>query len=154
MSRYLIVANQTLGGDLLHRALEERIERGDSQFYVVVPMTAPQDLHVVGINPLMEGGAPGGSAEGTSEQDKAYNRAEHRLNLLIEKIKSNGGKADGEVGDPDPVVAVKDVLRTQTFDEIIISTLPAGPSRWLKMDLSGRVSRMAETPVTVVTAKS
>lgn len=144
MSRYLIVANQTLGGDKLNRAVEERIERGDSQFYVVVPMTATHNEAT---------GWSGGFEEASSEQDEARSKAEHRLSLMIDKIRSTGGEADGEVGDPDPAVAVKDVLRTQTFDEIIVSTLPTGLSGWLKMDLSSRVSRMAETPVTTVTAE-
>lgn len=30
------------------------------------------------------------------------------------------------MGDPDPAVAVEDVLPTQTFDEVIISTRPTG----------------------------
>lgn len=96
---------------------------------------------------------PGASEGEPTEQDRTRSRAQHRLNLMIAKIQSSGGKAAGEVGDPDPAVAVKDVLRTQTFDEIIISTLPTGLSKWVKMDLSGRVSRMAATPVTTLTAK-
>lgn len=144
MSRYLIVANQTLGGDELNRVVEDRIKRGDSQFYVVVPRTATEHEAA---------GWTGGFEEASSEQDKARSKAEHRLSLMLDKIRSTGGKADGEVGDPDPAVAVKDVLHTQSFDEIIVSTLPTGLSGWLKMDLSSRVSRMAEMPVTTVTAQ-
>lgn len=42
MSRYLIVANQTLGGEKLDRTIRDRAGRGDSEFFVVVPMTASE----------------------------------------------------------------------------------------------------------------
>lgn len=42
-----------------------------------------------------------------------------------------GAEADGEVGDPNPLQAISDALRERTFDEIILSTLPTGASRWL-----------------------
>lgn len=144
MSRYLIVANQTLGGDSLTRAVEERIERGDSQFYVVVPKTATKDEAT---------GWSGGFDEASSGQDKTHSKAEHRLSLMLDKIRSSGGEADGEVGDADPKVAVEDVLRTQSFDEIIVSTLPTGLSGWLKADVSSQVARAAGKAVTTVTAE-
>ncbi len=37
------------------------------------------------------------------------------------------------------MLAIGDALRDQLFDEIILSTLPPGLSRWLKMDLPSRV---------------
>ena len=42
---------------------------------------------------------------------------------------------DGAVGDADPLAAVRNLLETRPFDEIILATLPAGASRWLRMDL-------------------
>jgi hypothetical protein len=42
------------------------------------------------------------------------------------------------------------VLRTHEFDEIILSTLPAGPSRWLRQDLPHRLARVTRIPVTHV----
>lgn len=38
------------------------------------------------------------------------------------------------------------------FNEVIISTLPVGISRWLKLDLPSRTQRMVECPVTTVEA--
>ena len=54
----------------------------------------------------------------------------------------------------DPVRGVGDTLKEKTYDEVIISTLPSGLSRWLHQDLPHRVERKYKLPVTVVTAKS
>lgn len=65
-------------------------------------------------------------------------------------LRSLGAVADGEVGDIHPLRAIGDVPAREDFDEIIISTLPQGISRWLKMDLPDRVARRFDLPVTHV----
>jgi hypothetical protein len=39
--------------------------------------------------------------------------------------------ADGAVGDQDRLKAIETTLAQRAFDEIILSTLPPGMSRWL-----------------------
>lgn len=166
MGRCLIVANQTLGGEELGRSVRDRIERGDRRFYIVVPMTAPEHETGAWTRGFSVGEAPTGGdlaqARKAVEEDarrreaalaEARRRAQRRLDQMTEKIESAGGEADGTVGDPDPVVAVKDALEDEAFDEVIVSTLPTGISRWLKMDLPSRVSRMAKVPVTTIEAE-
>ena len=55
----------------------------------------------------------------------------------------------GEVGDANPVYAVQVVRnRGDAFDEIILSTLAPGPSRWLKADVPSRMAKaFPGTPV-------
>jgi hypothetical protein len=62
-------------------------------------------------------------------------------------------RVEGLVGDPDPFVAVQDALAREPFDEVIVSTLPARVSHWLRRDLPSRVEQLG-LQVTVVTAKA
>jgi hypothetical protein len=45
---------------------------------------------------------------------------------------STGGLTHAETGDPDPVQAVEDALRTQPADEIVIVTRPDEDADWLE----------------------
>jgi hypothetical protein len=58
----------------------------------------------------------------------------------------------GEVGDISPVRAIADALLAAEFDEIILSTLPPGPSRWLRQDVVHRVRRTFAVPCTHIVA--
>lgn len=166
MARYLVVANQTLGGAALERIVRDRIESGEAQFYIVVPTIDPKDEATEWDRgfAISEVGAGDSSVQRTRHAEEeavrqretlvgeAHVRAESRLIQMVQKIESAGGKAEGEVGGPEPANTVQDVLARFPFAEVIISTLPAGISRWLKTDLPSRVSRVTEVPVTTVEA--
>lgn len=149
--RYLIVANQTLGGRDLDVAIEQRIRLGEATFVVVVPMievaheasnwVAPE--FYIPPTPLPE-------IEDAVQEARA--RSEHRLQAIVTRIRELGGEAEGEVGSGDPMEAVEVVLERDTFDEIIVSTLPARLSRWLRIDLPSRITRSCAIPVVTVTA--
>ena len=48
---------------------------------------------------------------------------------------------------------MREALEREPFDEVIVSTLPAGVSHWLHRDLPSRLEQLG-LPVTVVTAKT
>ena len=74
--------------------------------------------------------------------------AQERLDRALAAFQELGAPATGEVGDERPIQAIADVLMREPFDEIILSPLPPGMSRWLKMDLPHRVEAVYGLPVT------
>ena len=81
-----------------------------------------------------------------------WDLARDRLGHELAHQRELGVKAGGQVGDPDPLRAIREVLDRQQFDEIILSTLPRHASRWLAMDLPHRVRRSFKLPVTHITS--
>jgi len=134
MANVLVVANRTAESPELIDALRERAERGDAVFTLLVPATP----HGVAWAADMHSG--GGEAE------------QHMQNA-VERLRSAGVEVkEGKVGDPDPIAAVQDEVNFASYDEVIVSTLPGGISKWLKLDLPHRVERVTGLPVTHVTA--
>jgi hypothetical protein len=86
----------------------------------------------------------------TVEESRAL--AQSRLDAALDRLRSAGVTAGGEIGDPDPFQAIEHTLAANQFDEIIVSTLPARLSRWLRQDLPSRVERRFHVPVTHVGA--
>jgi cell pole-organizing protein PopZ len=128
MRRYLVVANQTLGGEHLAETIRACLASGPAAFHIVVPATEPRD-HAV----WTEGEARG--------------LAHRRLEVALTRFRQLGADVDGEVGDQSPLQAIVDAMGGAKFDEIILSTLPPGLSRWLRQDLPHRVERQFDVPV-------
>lgn len=131
MRTCLIVANQSLDSPTLADAVAERLAAGPVRFHIVVPATP------------VSGGL-------TWDESEAVAAAQGRLDKALERLRELGSPATGEVGSSDPVAAARDALRVAAFDEIILSTLPPGISRWLGQDVPTRLRSAAEVPVTVV----
>lgn len=165
----LVVANQTLGGAQLEQVIHERIQQDQGRFYILVPSIEPEEeaTEWPGGFEFAEDAEAAGAISDDARQavadavrrregmvGRAHVRAEHRLRQMTDKIEAAGGQATGEVGGPDPAAAVEAVLTREAFTEVIISTLPAGLSRWLKTnDLPTHVSHLTETPITTVEAE-
>jgi hypothetical protein len=133
MRRCLIVANQTLMSPQLREEVLRRRDTGECEFHVVVPAT-----HAHGTGVWTEG--------------QALAHARDALETALAHFRADGVDATGEVGDADVVLAVHDVVTRQGVDEIVVSTLPPGASKWLKRDLPHRLERRFGLPVTHVTA--
>lgn len=56
-------------------------------------------------------------------------------------------KVEGYLGDRDPIVAVMEIWDPRKFDEIVVSTLPTGVSRWLEIALPRRLERLTSVNV-------
>jgi hypothetical protein len=133
--RVLVVAHRTAATPALLQAVRDRAARGPSKFTLLVP-NAAHGLHRV-----------------TDPEDQADDQAQAVLELALPLLEDAAGTpVDGIVGDPEPLNAIQDAVNLRGFDEIIISTLPARVSRWLKLDLPHKIEGLG-LPVTTVVAK-
>jgi hypothetical protein len=134
-ARVLVVAYKTAATPALIEAVRERAGRGPARFTLLVPNPA-HGLHAV-----------------MDPEDVEQTEGEQVLELAIPLLEdAAGGPVEGLVGDPSPMNAIQDAINIHGFDEVIISTLPARVSKWLKLDLPSKVSGLG-LPVTTVTAR-
>jgi hypothetical protein len=105
---------------------------GPCRFHVVVPATDP----------------PGAQTEARAHRD-----AQARLDAALARFREAGAEVTGRIGDARPMEAIRDVLLHDSFDEILLSTLPSGPSAWIRQDLPHRVRKAFDLPVTHLIAK-
>jgi hypothetical protein len=136
MRSYLVVGNQTLDSPELAEAIRERVaNEPTAAFYLVVPATQ----------------AGGGRL--TWDEDQARAAAEERLTATLNRLHQTGVVASGEVGCEDPIQATRDALRHREVDEVVLSTLPPGISRWLGQDIPSKLKGSIDVPVAVVTSQ-
>lgn len=148
MRRYLIIANQTLGGQELADAVRERVAAaGPSEFRVVVPATPVTHLEPAYLAMPVMGGLP--AVSGSAEEARTVART--RLDAAVAGLRAIGATVDGEVGDPDPLRAAEAAMASGEFDAIIVSTLPTRLSRWLRQDLPHRLEHRFHKPIIQVT---
>jgi hypothetical protein len=130
--RILVVAHETVAGARLRDEIKAAAEGYRAQVLVVSPALNSPLRHWV------------------SDEDAARAAADERLSESIRQLERLGINARGEVGDPDPLQAIEDALRTFGADVIIISTHPEGRSNWLERGVvSGARERFA-VPITHV----
>ena len=130
MAKVLVVANRTVESPELEEALKERAAKGDAEFTVVVP-----SAH--------------GFAKAADPAAGIAETAEH-VHHALEKFREDGLKVEGRLGDPDPVAAVQDAANADSYDEVIVSTLPTHLSKWLHLDLPRKAAHATGLPVTHV----
>jgi len=131
MGRYLVVANETLGGQRLLDELSARHDRGSSRFLLVVPAGAPSEGWVW-------------------SEAEAESLARDRLERVLRDLRLRGIEGTGRVGDADPFLAIQDALGEERFDEIILSSSSPRSSGWFKPGLEDRVRKSFGLPVTYI----
>ena len=124
--RILIVANRTAATPALIDAVRKRAAEATCRFTLLVPR-----------------------AFWDADTEESAITLELAIPLLEDVA---GGRVEGLVGSEDPFLAASAALEAGSYDEVIISTLPARVSHWLHLDLPARLQRLG-LPVTVVTAK-
>jgi hypothetical protein len=132
-ARVLVVAYKTAATQPLLDAVRARAQQGEATFTLLVPIPAP-GLHKV-VDP----------------EDLSGSEAAQVIEDALPGLSAAAGApVEGIVGSTDPVAAVEDAINVRGFDEIIISTLPAKLSHWLRLDLPSKITGTG-LPVTTVT---
>jgi hypothetical protein len=67
--------------------------------------------------------------------------AQRRAQALADELCEAGLNVHAHAGDADPVRAVLEVWSPVKFDELIVSTLPASTSRWMRSGIVQRLER-------------
>jgi hypothetical protein len=114
----LVVANRTVDSPELLDALRSRAESGP--------------LHVTMLTPCTY-------AERVQAQDRLQRAAAH--------LEAAGIESQAMLGDADPIVAVQEAWNPGRYDEVVVSTLAAGSSQWLQIDLPHRVAKLTDCQV-------
>jgi hypothetical protein len=134
MASVLVVAHQTAATQPLLDAVKERAAGGEATFHLVVPRQ-PHGLAKV-LDP---------EEYGEEEAKRVLDDALPKLSAVV------GHEVSGSIGDSEPLAAIQDAINMGDYDEVIISTLPLGISRWLRLDLISK-ARALGLPVTHVLA--
>jgi hypothetical protein len=142
----LVVANQTLRGATIEQALLARARAAPVRFHLVVPAT-PIDGQLADLL-VSEHQVPNGG------EDAGFVIARRRLADAERHFRALGLDAAGEVGDPDPCLAVRDAFAARPVREVVVSTLARGRSRWLRDGLPRRLRRQFDVPIEVVVTES
>lgn len=132
--RILVVANEAIGGDRLVEEIARRADNGGSpQAMIVAPtlVSSPLDL-----------------AAGDIDDDREA--ARQRMITSIEALRRRGIDATGEVGEADPVLAMRDALVKFPADEAVIVAHPSESATWLEMNMIDRARREVTVPITHV----
>lgn len=118
----LVAANRTANDPALLESLKQHAARGGRRLFIfVIPQEGGHGLH--------------------AQQARA------RLAQVLDRARAAGLLCAGMIGDPDPYTAIMNALQFFRVQDIVISTLPATRSGWLRADLVERVRRASGKPV-------
>jgi hypothetical protein len=129
--RVLVLANRTVEGPELMSAIGKlaRAHR-DLELLVVSPAITATRLQLI-----------------ASDTDEARQEADRRLHRSLDALSASGIRARGVTGDEDPVQAAVDSLHDFPADEVLVSTLPPGMSRWIERGVVPALQSRLTIPV-------
>lgn len=130
--RVLLVADEQFRGSDFLDELRSHMKTPEAQveIFVVAPALADTALH-----------------HEMGDFDEPSAEAAHRLDAILEELKSSGINAIGHVGDLDPIVAVGDGLREFPADELIVVSHPESQRSYAEKDLWERLKLDFRLPI-------
>jgi hypothetical protein len=125
----LVVANVTAGRGVLRARMNEiAADADDMLFIVIVPLQAHGDGRAAAV-------------------------ARARLGNTLDRMRREGLLVAGMIGDPDPYTATMNALQFYRVSRIVVSTLPATRSGWLRADLISRLRKASNLEVEHIVAE-
>jgi hypothetical protein len=116
--KILVIANESVDGRELRDVLQAHHPRaGTAEVLVVAPALNSRLRFWV------------------SDVDPARRAAERRLRQSLAGLGGEGVKAEGSIGDSEPLQAIADCLRVFAADEIVLVTHNEDEEHWVEHDL-------------------
>lgn len=126
--RLLVIANETIAGAGLHARIKEMLA-DDGEVLVIAPALSSRIRYIF------------------SDVDEAREKAFERLKESLALLEKSGIKADGGIGDADPVRAFEDGVAVFEPDAVLVSTHPEGRSNWLENKVVDKIRERTRLPV-------
>ena len=132
--RVLVVTTVPVEGSLLREQVRRRAGAEDAEVKIVAPAADVSPLQWL-----------------ASDEDQARADAERVAGESASAVEGEAS-VETEVGDPDPVQAIEDALRTFPADEIVIVTRRGDEASWLERDAGGEALDRFGVPVSHLAA--
>jgi hypothetical protein len=140
MERLLLIANQPLSETTLQDLVISKVASEGGSVHVVVTTIqlthGPDEDRITRHTEHIK----------RSEVDE-LELARQELERLLSRLTAAGVTVAGEVGDADPMVAIRHAMSRDKYSEVLLCTVKAGASRWFHMDLPHRIMREFEIEV-------
>jgi hypothetical protein len=128
--RALVVVDEQVAGRELREALLGHLGRGTSEVFVVAPALVDSGLkHTMG------------------DVDDAIEPARERLEATLEELRQAGFEASGEVGDSDPVQAIRDEIVKFEPEQILVVAHRGEEEAFAEKGLLEQAERDFDLPV-------
>jgi nucleotide-binding universal stress UspA family protein len=128
--RLLVVTTVPLEGSTVREQVQEKVGGGDVEVHIVAPAAKLSPLQWL-----------------ASDEDAAREEAEQTARETAEAVGPDA-RVEIEVGDPDPVQAIEDALRTFPADELVVVTRRGDEATWLEKDAGAEALDRFGLPVT------
>jgi hypothetical protein len=129
--RLLVVTTGPVDESALREEVRQHAAAGEAEIHVVAPAAELSRLQWL-----------------ASDEDSARARAGKVADEATKAVEETGEVEEAEVGDPDPVQAIEDALRTFPADELIIVTRPGEEATWLEKGSPEEAFERFDLPVT------
>jgi hypothetical protein len=129
--RLLVIATGPADESVLREEVRRRAGGDDAEIRIVAPAAELSPLEWL-----------------ASDEDEARAEAAQIARGASKAVSETGEVEDAEVGDPDPLQAIEDALRTFPADELIIVTHGRHEATWLEKDSPEEAFERFDLPVT------